>query len=468
MKKIILVITITLILAMSFTFAGVEIAIKLDNNLVEYTNNSGFPFIKESRTLVPLRLTLEKAGAKVDWDGDNNQALVEKDGIKVRIPINKSYIYRDNKKIKNDAQAVVKNGRTYLPIRVVMEALNYKVGWEQETQTVLLSSDTPYIQDINIGLTKGIKLLAGSKFKVGVALAKDTIGATDSLSNIAQDNLALVAINGSYFSAYTDNTIKDPYGILVVDGKAVHNANDRAVFGISEGKFDIDRVDTEIKGDNGDPDWKYSWNGYWINHSIVGDGFSTTIYTPERGETTKEIKGTNYIVEDNKITSIIKDSSVKIPNNGYVVNINGIFSPEVPDTVYDRFALGNSSAFTTTFIPSNNLQGEFWNNLDYAVGAGPALILDGKIDIDFIGEHFTETKITQTRQARSAVGYTKEQDLIIITTTATIPELANIMLDLGCYEAMNLDGGASSGLIYDNKFIREPGRSISNILYISH
>ena len=168
MKKIILVITITLILAMSFTFAGVEIAIKLDNNLVEYTNNSGFPFIKESRTLVPLRLTLEKAGAKVDWDGDNNQALVEKDGIKVRIPINKSYIYRDNKKIKNDAQAVVKNGRTYLPIRVVMEALNYKVGWEQETQTVLLSSDTPYIQDINIGLTKGIKLLAGSKFKVGV------------------------------------------------------------------------------------------------------------------------------------------------------------------------------------------------------------------------------------------------------------------------------------------------------------
>jgi exopolysaccharide biosynthesis protein len=40
------------------------------------------------------------------------------------------------------------------------------------------------------------------------------------------------------------------------------------------------------------------------------------------------------------------------------------------------------------------------------------------------------------------------------------------MLKSGAYQAMNLDGGASSGLYYYGKYITQPGRDISNALLV--
>lgn len=470
--KRLLILSLVFIIFIFPSFGNTEIKVLLNGENVDFNLEYGYPFIQNQRTLVPLRKTVESIDANVEWDEKNNQAIVTKNGINLKIPINKSYILKNDKKILNDSKAIIKDGRTYLPIRVVMESLNYTVGWNNQKRAVLLNEksknkDIETINKIIDNITvKGVRIPKESNLEVKTALAKDTIGKTDALSNIAKENDALIAINGSYFSAYTENSLKDPYGILVVDGKVVHNGNDRAVFGVSNKKFDIDRLDTFIKGDNGDPDWKYSWNGYWINHSLVGNGFNTAIYTPARGKETHVSKGTNYIVNDGEIIDIKKDQSVKIPEDGYVVNIFGEFSQEKPEAVYDRFKKDYPSDYTVEFSPENKENKEFWNDLDYAVGAGPALLLDGKTNINFQKEKFTETKITQTAQARSAIGYTKDGDLILIVTNSTIPKLAKIMKSLGCYEAMNLDGGASSGLMYKGNLIRKPGREISNILYI--
>jgi exopolysaccharide biosynthesis protein len=55
---------------------------------------------------------------------------------------------------------------------------------------------------------------------------------------------------------------------------------------------------------------------------------------------------------------------------------------------------------------------------------------------------------------------------ILIVTSASVPQLAEIMLQLGCRDAMNLDGGASSGLWLRGQSIRTPGRLLSNALLI--
>ncbi|MNW10367.1 hypothetical protein D3C71_2075690 [compost metagenome] len=47
---------------------------------------------------------------------------------------------------------------------------------------------------------------------------------------------------------------------------------------------------------------------------------------------------------------------------------------------------------------------------------------------------------------------------------ATIKQWGEIMLQLGAYQAMNLDGGASSGMYGQGKLITTPGRQISNSL----
>ena len=97
----------------------------------------GQPFLDEnSRIQVPFRITLESVGAKVGWDPITQTASAKKGDINIEIPIGEKYILRNGVKIDNDTKAVVKNGRTFLPIRVVMEALGYDVDWDGKNNIV--------------------------------------------------------------------------------------------------------------------------------------------------------------------------------------------------------------------------------------------------------------------------------------------------------------------------------------------
>lgn len=70
MKKIVFVLSLVLILILSSVTAFAdEIVITIDSAKVEFNDDAGFPFIDENnRTQVPFRATLEKFGAKVEWN----------------------------------------------------------------------------------------------------------------------------------------------------------------------------------------------------------------------------------------------------------------------------------------------------------------------------------------------------------------------------------------------------------------
>ncbi len=101
----------------------------IDGVAVGFNDYTGYPFVSGGRTLVPLRATMETFGAEVDWESDTSTAIVRKDTTTVRCKIGENCIYRNNVKIANDAAAVETGGRTYLPIRAVLEAFGAEVGW---------------------------------------------------------------------------------------------------------------------------------------------------------------------------------------------------------------------------------------------------------------------------------------------------------------------------------------------------
>lgn len=98
-----------------------------------------------------------------------------------------------------------------------------------------------------------------------------------------------------------------------------------------------------------------------------------------------------------------------------------------------------------------------------ALGAGPMLVQNGKMKIASDEELFFGTSIPKTHP-RSAVGITKDGKTIylvvdgrqILSRGVNLEELANILLDIGAYEAMNLDGGGSSTLVVNGKLINRP------------
>ncbi|MCR5482240.1 MAG: copper amine oxidase N-terminal domain-containing protein [Clostridia bacterium] len=144
MKKFILIVfaMIFILASASVSFAGIGlhltgVGIEINNKAVNYTSDSGVPFIDGSnRTQVPFRVTMEDFGCKVSWDQKTKTAIAEKDGIKVEVPIGANYIIKNGTKISNDTAALIKDGRTYLPIRKVLEAFDAQIEWDNKSNIV--------------------------------------------------------------------------------------------------------------------------------------------------------------------------------------------------------------------------------------------------------------------------------------------------------------------------------------------
>ena len=142
-KKFVFVLSLVLILALSsVVFANSEIIIRIDSEKVEFNEDLGFPFLDEnSRTQVPFKATMEKYGAEVEWDNENQTAIAKKGDITVKVPIGEKFIFKNDEKIATDAAALVKSGRTYLPIRPVIEAFGSEVQWDSNLNTVVITTE---------------------------------------------------------------------------------------------------------------------------------------------------------------------------------------------------------------------------------------------------------------------------------------------------------------------------------------
>lgn len=129
--------------AQAATNTNSNIQISIDNENVAYDTNYGYPFIDQnSRTQVPFRITLESFGAVVGYDANLKMAYAKYDNTIVYVPIGQNYIYVNGEKVMNDTKAVIYNSRTYCPIRVILEAFNATVVWDNRTSTVVVSSPT--------------------------------------------------------------------------------------------------------------------------------------------------------------------------------------------------------------------------------------------------------------------------------------------------------------------------------------
>ena len=113
--------------------------VRVNGELVDFPD--GQPYVDaNSRTMIPVRFVTEALGAKVSWDGPNQTAVIEKDGTTVKIKIGSTdlTVIKSGKTstVKMDTAAVVKDGRTYVPIRFVAEALGAEVDYSGTYYTV--------------------------------------------------------------------------------------------------------------------------------------------------------------------------------------------------------------------------------------------------------------------------------------------------------------------------------------------
>lgn len=124
-------------------------------------------------------------------------------------------------------------------------------------------------------------------------------------------------------------------------------------------------------------------------------------------------------------------------------------SIEKPDWVY---------LAQKTSVPQH-LGFEKWK-MHTAVGGGPVLLQKGEIRISNNEELKFAGKAIEDKHPRTAMGYTRDHKLIILVIEgrhpgtaegASLAQEAQLLKDIGCLEALNLDGGGSSCMLVNGK-----------------
>lgn len=94
------------------------------------------PVIKEGRTLIPVRAIMNGMGAEVKWDEATKTVTVTKGEITVVIALGSNIITINGVEQTMDVPAQLISNRTFVPIRFIAQALNMNVGWDEKTGTV--------------------------------------------------------------------------------------------------------------------------------------------------------------------------------------------------------------------------------------------------------------------------------------------------------------------------------------------
>lgn len=221
------------IFSLLFTAAG-AVDVTVDGIGVNFNESTGYPYVENGRTMVPLRASMEKMGAQVSWDDDLQTAIVRKGTTTVTCTVGESCIYRNGTRIENDAPAVVRNDRTYLPIRVVAEALDAAVLWDGNVQ-ITSGSAGRLIYDIensqsHVSPAQLWKMWDSALLKKAAA---DYSGAIETIKTIAPD---FIKANDGNSNAVLYKHLGECYSALNMSAEAAECFKREAQFWQQMGK----------------------------------------------------------------------------------------------------------------------------------------------------------------------------------------------------------------------------------------
>lgn len=142
MRKFVSIILLLGIMMSMCTFVSAEtekVTVTLDGTEVSFPDAQPFVDVRD-RTLVPIRFVSEAMGAKVDWENDTRTVVIQKDEDNIRYTIGQPIAYLNGEMLTFDSYGILKESRTFVPLRFIAEMLSCDVDWKDDTKTVVIKS----------------------------------------------------------------------------------------------------------------------------------------------------------------------------------------------------------------------------------------------------------------------------------------------------------------------------------------
>lgn len=120
------------------TFATAEPVNIYFNN--DRLNSDTEPVIQNGRAYVPLAPLAKALSLSLQWDQNSKSAQLEDGNHSIRLTIGSNNALKNNESFKLEHAPFLKNDRTMVPVRWVSEAFELKIQWDDASRSVLIES----------------------------------------------------------------------------------------------------------------------------------------------------------------------------------------------------------------------------------------------------------------------------------------------------------------------------------------
>ena len=319
-----------------------------------------------------------------------------------------------------------------------------------------------------------------SQTRLRLVHALDEAVGLETVSSMAARYGALAAINSGYFR--TTGTYRgDSVGIEVLGGKILSETNNaRVAVGLIERAGRQELIFGHLKFDGQialGPSARLPGNlagrdtpgmrGPQVKHAINGlnrprADNELIVFTPEFHRTTlTEPSGLEIIVRRGRVVDLrdLKGSSA-IPADGFVISTSGF----AREWALKNFRPGARVQLLLNLSAVETELAGLWKQTTSIIGGGPQLIKNGRVEITNAAEKILPSFVSDGHP-RTAIAKLKSGQILLVTVDGRQPGesigmsltmLADLLLEFGAVEAINLDGGGSTTMVVRNKLVNKP------------
>ena len=294
----------------------------------------------------------------------------------------------------------------------------------------------------------------------------------ESLVSLARRHKALAAINGGFFEM-VGSFRGESVGALKINGEWMSEPEQgRAVIGFRtvDGKIEayIDRIvlRQELVLSGGEVLSIDGTNRSRGRNELV-------IYRPHFHFVTLTMPdGVEVVVRNGEVTGIADGAgSSRIPRDGYVLSASGKKGRDL----LAHITRGDKVQIRETIIPERVGDSDLWTSFAHILGGGPLLLRDSTpVPTEAYEREGFDRAFHSFWHPRTAIGKKADGTLLFVTITGAeagirrgvmLPRLAELFLEWGATDALNLDGGHSSMLVIRGEVVsvkvkeKEAGRA---------
>lgn len=316
---------------------------------------------------------------------------------------------------------------------------------------------------------------AAKDFKFAASVAQGKVLGLSTVSEQARSMNTngwspIAAVNGDFFRIDRGPYQGDMLGLQIADGTLISSPSGPSFWIGRDGSYHIGQVGSQIH---------VTWPGA---NMLIAAGLNgprtegrAVIYTPEFGTRTQtDSKGVELVLEPSgggptppltpsmqaylRIAKIHTDDGNNDVRPGtMVLSIESSLAAKLPKP--EKGLVLHVEVETTP-----NLGG-----VVTAIGGGPVLVHEGKVNPE---------AAQAVRHPRTAIGFNDKYFYMVVvdgrqsrlSVGMTFPELAQLMVNLGMTEALNLDGGGSSEMWLNGQVMNSPSdgreRPVANALVV--